>query len=459
MAIDFNKLWKEARTTEDEAGSVRALAKILSSKDGRTFILNLEQTEAELCIEILDHGLAEHKLHASEKQTFFGTLRRLAGKHARLPDSMVITDNIDFSSPTQPQTSGGFADIKPGRYKGHTVAVKTLRVAMTDNFEKIRKQFCKEVVLWNSLSHPNVLKLVGVLGGIEQYPFATVSEWMVHGNIMQYIRRNATNRLELLYGAVQGLKYLHDANLTHGDLKGANILMTNDTPPRTCLADFGFTTMVLDPFNPMSSSLTLQGGTMTFMAPELLAPSKFGQENAVPTREGDIYAFGLVILQVLTGELPFRNIKPLELAYHVSSGVRPDRPLNTEVIGISNSLWKLIQKCWDGEKTRRPRVQEVVEGVGNAATNWHTDMPPSVIEQSEDSVAEEDSDELKHVGIFQSYKSEDTPPADLSTDEPVFEHLNQNNPPPPTAIPPRKRKGFKYFLNKVPAIFGRKSRH
>jgi hypothetical protein len=37
------------------------------------------------------HGLAKHKLHAAEKQAFFGTLRRLAGKHARLPGSMVIT--------------------------------------------------------------------------------------------------------------------------------------------------------------------------------------------------------------------------------------------------------------------------------------------------------------------------------------------------------------------------------
>ena len=74
--------------------------------------------------------------------------------------------------------------------------------------------------------------------------------------------------------------------------------MTNDTPPKACLADFGFTTMVFDPHNPMSSSFTLEGGTMTFMAPELFAPSSYGLESAVPTQETDIYAFGLVVLQV-----------------------------------------------------------------------------------------------------------------------------------------------------------------
>ena len=56
--------------------------------------------------------------------------------------------------------------------------------------------------------------------------------------------------------------------------------------------------MVLDPQTPVSPTLELEGGTFTYMAPELLAPSKYGLKNAVPTQESDIYAFGLVILQV-----------------------------------------------------------------------------------------------------------------------------------------------------------------
>jgi len=100
--------------------------------------------------------------------------------------------------------------------------------------------------------------------------------------------------------------------------------------------------------------------------------------------------------QVLTGEQPFRNIKATELAYHVSFGVRPDLPANAEAIGISDSLWKLIRKCWDGEKTRRPRIQEVVTGVGRVAAKWHTEMPPSATEHREDSVVSEESGDNKH---------------------------------------------------------------
>ena len=74
--------------------------------------------------------------------------------------------------------------------------------------------------------------------------------------------------------------------------------MSNHTPPRACLADFGLMTMVLDPEQPMACSAQLEDGTMMFMSPELLVPSKFGLRNSVPIPEGDIYAFGLVIFQV-----------------------------------------------------------------------------------------------------------------------------------------------------------------
>jgi len=82
------------------------------------------------------------------------------------------------------------------------------------------------------------------------------------------------------------------------DFQQANILMSNDSPPRACLADFGFMTMVLDPRQPMSCSAQLEGGTVMFMSPELLVPSRFGFTESIPTPEADIYAFGLVIYQV-----------------------------------------------------------------------------------------------------------------------------------------------------------------
>jgi len=129
---------------------------------------------------------------------------------------MMITADIQVSGETLP--FGGIADTRTGTYMGHLVAVKTLRVAEQDDLLRIKKvninnppsatwdtvltlflqRFCKEVVLWNMLSHPHVLKLIGVRGNMDTGQFITVSEWMIHGNIVEYIRRNHTNRLELV---------------------------------------------------------------------------------------------------------------------------------------------------------------------------------------------------------------------------------------------------------------------
>ena len=65
--------------------------------------------------------------------------------------------------------------------------------------------------------------------------------------------------------------------------------------------------MVLDPQNPMSTSDMLEGGATMFMTPELLAPSRNALKGAVPSRDGDIYAFGLVVLQVFA--LHYHNLR------------------------------------------------------------------------------------------------------------------------------------------------------
>jgi len=82
-------------------------------------------------------GIAEYNLKTIEKQAFFVTLRRLAGIHGRLPDSMMITEKIEVED--QILASGGFADVRIGKYMGHLVAVKTMRLAEQDDSLKIRK--------------------------------------------------------------------------------------------------------------------------------------------------------------------------------------------------------------------------------------------------------------------------------------------------------------------------------
>jgi hypothetical protein len=79
----------------------------------------------------------EHNLKSAEKQAFFVTLRRLTGFHGRLPDSVIIKEKFEVSAKIL--ASGGFSDVRRGKYMGRLVAVKALRVPEQDNMLEIRK--------------------------------------------------------------------------------------------------------------------------------------------------------------------------------------------------------------------------------------------------------------------------------------------------------------------------------
>ena len=307
--------------------------------------------------------------------------------------------------------------------------------------------------------------------------------------------------------------------------------MSNDNPPRACLADFGFMTMVLDPGQPLPCSAQLEGGTMTFMSPELLVPSAFGLQDSVPTPEADVYAFGLLIFQVceqdrghrpfshiaqvLTGQIPFRGIRQMELGWAVVHGLRPDRPENALSIGFSDPLWDFVESCWGGDMKLRPKVSEVVTRLGKEAAEFDGLMPPSPPAENVAPVYEDppaDALELCEIlilgflrhcsprngtgGIIPSYsnappesptesqaipgspdrwstlpirdseppqegpqvvvtKPFEGPHGDLQGPE-MYPHLDQRYKPPPAQLPGKKRKGIKRYVNlKLPESFKR----
>jgi len=113
------------------------------------------------------------------------------------------------------------------------------------------------------------------------------------------------------------------------------------------------------------------GGTPAFMAPELLCPTKFNKSSARPTQPADIYAFGMVIYEVLTGLQPFHEKKwnEYELVYNVMTGARPTKPADAEKIGFGNGTWELVEECWIAESTRRPTIDQILTHLTSVAAH------------------------------------------------------------------------------------------
>jgi len=124
---------------------------------------------------------------------------------------------LDYEITGNPLYRGGFAGVWKGQYRGQNVAAKVLRLRSKDDAGQIRRvscwscsrleplfitnrisqRFCRAVVVWSALHHEDVLPLLGVMATEDR--LVMVSEWMVGGNIMEFVKVNVNaDRLGLV---------------------------------------------------------------------------------------------------------------------------------------------------------------------------------------------------------------------------------------------------------------------
>ncbi|KAG6907964.1 hypothetical protein DXG01_006752, partial [Tephrocybe rancida] len=289
-----------------------------------------------------------------------------------------------------PVNAGGFADIYKGMFQGRVVCLKTFRLYQTDQIEHMLKATSKEAILWRQLLHPNVSTLFGLYRFRNRISLVTL--WMENGDINVYLKKNPTApRQRLAVDVGNGLTYLHENGVIHGDLKGPNILV--DDAGRACLADFGISSISdsqIVAWTTQSSNST-HGGSTRWQAPELFAVGDSDMDDeeveaAVKnTMASDVYALGCVFFEIFTGEVPFASItRDNTVILRVSSGARPARPLKSSPSwmewGLTEDIWACIEDCWKGQPTERPPaatvVQRLAESITTADTRQgpHTDM-------------------------------------------------------------------------------------
>ncbi|TDL22635.1 kinase-like protein [Rickenella mellea] len=301
------------------------------------------------------------------------TLRRLCGRAGLLPSSFILKDEL-CKDGEHAITAGGFADVFSGTYKGKKVALKALRVYGNENLKKVQKSFCREAVFWRRFSHPNIVPFLGI-SDPKLFPLCMVSQWMANGNLLVYLRRYPrANRLNLLVGVAEGLLYLHQIGIVHGDVKSANILI--DDAHRACLADFGLACITHDARTASAiTTSTAMHGSIRWMAPELLHPEQAGREDSRASAESDIYALGMVILETFTGKIPFHHhMRDATVVLDVTLGMRPDRPgSEATALGLSDLVWSLIEVCWQTAWRARPRIDFVLQCLKEAQSNF---VPP-----------------------------------------------------------------------------------
>src|SRR5579883_2373822 len=235
--------------------------------------------------------------------------------------------------------SGGMGAVYEGRQRSafdRRVAIKViLGTYATD--PDMRRRFAREARTVARLHHPHILPLIEF--GDEQGILYLVMPYIEGGTLTGYLRRTLPELGEVAAIYLQlldAVEYAHDEGLIHRDIKSSNVLLEprRSSPPYIYLADFGLVRTARQgeqnqPGKPIP--LDQVPGTPHYMAPE--------QTRGIITPATDIYALGVLLYQMLTGELPYNDpddvrVIQMHLRDPIPSPCDHDASIPTELGGV-----------------------------------------------------------------------------------------------------------------------------
>ena len=176
--------------------------------------------------------------------------------------------------------------------------------------------------------------------------------------------------------------------LSNVDCIELNILIDEDGNAQ--LADFGLLNIIPDSTYTATTTSSGRVGTVRWMSPELIVPARFGVKHGRPTKESDCYALGMVILEVLTGKVPFQDCNSLTVMAKVIEGGRPDRPKRR---WFTDDLWGTLELCWLYKPKQRPAVESVLECLEKNSATWEPLSLSTDSDSQTDSGSQTDSDD------------------------------------------------------------------
>lgn len=292
---------------------------------------------------------------------------------------------------------GGFGLIHHGKWFGADVIIK---IAKLDDIDKDKEAalaaFCREADVWFSLSHENVIRLFGAhhLGSRPFFVCEAARQSLskaVYGPAVPN-DDELKQRWNYLWDAGQGLQYLHQQDIVHGDLKANNILI--GASGKAQLADFGLSAVVSRGSDSADGGLAASGamGAYRWKAPEHIA-------GAPVSISSDLFSFGMTILEVVSGNYPWSNLKPEDAVKHnVTNGQLPSKPS-----GFPDEGWRLVEGlCCLHPAERLPMSAVVyvlgglwgnVKGATSLGKGWYRFIDLAI--EEEEANHREEADEAK----------------------------------------------------------------
>ncbi len=235
---------------------------------------------------------------------------------------------------------GGMATVYRGvqRSLNRPVAIKVLSAELSDN-PSIIKRFKRESLIIAQLNHPNIIHVIdkGTTSTGRPVFIMEFVEGKTLAEIIYQAELTFNRKIDVLVQVCKGLGYAHKLGVIHRDIKPANILIDNEGNAR--LLDFGIASFFKDKKSSDDHETKLIMGTEAYMAPE----QKLGISET--SELSDIYSLGVVIYELLSGQLP----------------THPPKPVSLLARETPEELNALIMRCLSEHKEDRPASVEEVK--------------------------------------------------------------------------------------------------
>ncbi len=227
------------------------------------------------------------------------------------------------------------------------VALKVISEKLMNDPEN-KSRFQREGRILSKLRHPFVVKVYATGEFMDRGYIAM--ELLKNGDLKAYLIKNhplkETDLERILVGLLEGLAYIHNEGIVHRDLKCSNIMLDDHLNPK--IMDFGLSKSVL--VTTMTQIGTIMG-TLGYVAPEQITGGK-------TDRRSDIFSFGVIMYELLTGQLPFRGENEIAMIHSIFND-KPPKPTEIQP-GVQPVHEKIVLKCLEKNPENRYQSCEAI---------------------------------------------------------------------------------------------------